>query len=83
MPNPDSVNNVENVYLFPPLATNYSVTVYAHRVNVNAVTMNTNNVVQDYALVVCRAGTGDGEQRADRGGGGGDRGAATRRWWGR
>jgi subtilisin-like proprotein convertase family protein len=52
VPNPDSVNNVENVYLFPPLSTNYSITVFGHRVNVNAVDSNTTNVVQDYALVV-------------------------------
>ena len=50
--NLDSVNNVENVFLFPPLNTNYSITVSGHRVNVNAVDANTNNVVQDYALVV-------------------------------
>jgi subtilisin-like proprotein convertase family protein len=48
----DSVNNVENVYLFPPLGTNYSITVFGRRVNVNAVDSNTNGVVQDYALVV-------------------------------
>jgi subtilisin-like proprotein convertase family protein len=48
----DSVNNVENVYLFPPLGTNYSITVYGRRVNVNAVDANTTDVVQDYALVV-------------------------------
>jgi subtilisin-like proprotein convertase family protein len=52
VPNPDSVNNVENVYLFPPLNTNYSITVFGHRVNVNAVDANTSGVVQDYALVV-------------------------------
>ena len=58
-PNVDSVNNVENVYLSPPLATNgYSVTVSARRVNVNAVTANTNNIVQDFALVIS---SGDGE----------------------
>ena len=58
-PNVDSVNNVENVYLDAPLATNgYSVTVAARRVNVNAVSANTNNVVQDYALVLS---SGDGE----------------------
>ncbi len=51
-PPADSVNNVENVYLPPPQGTNYSVTDYARRVNVNAVTSNTNNVVQDYALVI-------------------------------
>ena len=48
----DAVNNVQNVYLFPPLSTNYTVTVSGRRVNVNAVTGNTNGVVQDYALVV-------------------------------
>ena len=48
----DLVNNVQNVYLFPPLGTNYTITVYGRRVNVNAVDANTNNVVQDYALVV-------------------------------
>ena len=54
----DSVNNVENVYLTPSLGTNYSVTVFARRVNVNAVTAQTNNVVQDYALVIS-SGNGD------------------------
>jgi subtilisin-like proprotein convertase family protein len=53
----DMINNVENVFLAPPLGTNYSVTVSAHRVNVNAVTANTNNVVQDFALVIS---SGDG-----------------------
>ena len=51
-PNVDIVNNVENVYLLNPLGTNYSVTVVGKRVNVNAVTQNTNEVVQDYALVI-------------------------------
>ena len=51
-PTLDSVNNVENIYLAPPLGTNYTVTVRARRVNVNAVTANTNSTVQDYALVV-------------------------------
>ena len=57
------VNNVENVFLSPTLnatarlSTNYSVTVVGHRVNVNAVTAQTNNVCQDYALVVS---SGDG-----------------------
>ncbi len=58
----DFVNNVENVYLNgsaeSPLGTNYSVTVAARRVNVNAVTANTNNAVQDYALVIS---SGDGD----------------------
>ncbi|MFN3407958.1 MAG: S8 family serine peptidase [Limisphaerales bacterium] len=49
----DSVNNVENVFIAPPLATNgYSVTVIGRAVNVNAVTANTNAIVQDYALVI-------------------------------
>lgn len=56
-PNVDRVNNVENVYLAQPLGTNYSITVNAHRVNVNAVTGNTNNIVQDFALVIS---SGDG-----------------------
>jgi subtilisin-like proprotein convertase family protein len=57
-PNYDVVNNVENVFLAPEfgensrLATNYSITVIGRRVNVNAVTAQTNNVVQDYALVI-------------------------------
>ncbi|MEK7780372.1 MAG: S8 family serine peptidase [Verrucomicrobiota bacterium] len=54
----DSVNNVENVYLSPFLGTNYSITVSARRVNVNAVTAHTNDVVQDYALVIS---SGSGE----------------------
>jgi subtilisin-like proprotein convertase family protein len=64
VPNVDSVNNVENVYLTPSLesngvlGTNYSVTVVGYRVNVNAVTANPNNVVQDYALVIS---SGDGQ----------------------
>jgi subtilisin-like proprotein convertase family protein len=60
----DSINNVENVFLSPPLGgllgTNYSVTVIGNRVNVNAVTAQTNNasgnfapnVAQDFALVI-------------------------------
>jgi len=57
-PNLDSVNNVENVYLLPPLGSNYAVTVLARHVNVNAVTAHTNQVAQDYALVIS---AGDGE----------------------
>jgi len=57
-PNLDVVNNVENVFLSAALATNYSVTVFAKAVNVNAVTAQTNGVVQDYALVVS---SGDGQ----------------------
>ncbi|MFO1476928.1 MAG: S8 family serine peptidase [Verrucomicrobiota bacterium] len=48
----DLVNNVENVYIGQPVGTNYSVTVLAQNVTVNAVTSQTNNVVQDYALVI-------------------------------
>jgi subtilisin-like proprotein convertase family protein len=50
-PNYDSVNNIENVYLPSGVGTN-SITVTGNRVNVNAVTAETNNVVQDYALVI-------------------------------
>jgi subtilisin-like proprotein convertase family protein len=53
----DNVNNVENVYLRGPLATNYTVLVAARRVNVNAVHAHTNGIVQDYALVVSINGT--------------------------
>ena len=54
----DFVNNVENVYLAPGLGSNYSVTVLARRVSVNAVSEQTNDVVQDYALVIA---SGDGQ----------------------
>lgn len=57
-PNFDAVNNIENVYLSPALGTNYSITVKARRVNVNAVTAHPNGVVQDYALVIS---SGNGE----------------------
>jgi subtilisin-like proprotein convertase family protein len=61
----DDINNVENVYLPEGIGTNFSVTVVGYRVNVNAVTAQTNNsvgayapnVVQDYALVIS---SGDG-----------------------
>jgi len=56
----DAINNVQNVYLPAGAGTNFSVTVMGYRVNVNAVTAQTNNsvgayapnVVQDYALVI-------------------------------
>jgi len=48
----DFVNNVENVFLGAPLSGAYTITVIGRRVNVNAVTANTNGVVQDYALVI-------------------------------
>jgi subtilisin-like proprotein convertase family protein len=57
-PHLDVVNNVENVYLAATLATNYSVTIVARNVNVNAVTDQTNSVAQDYALVIS---SGDGQ----------------------
>jgi len=56
-PNFDSINNVQNVNLQRSTGTNFYVTVLGYRVNVNAVTAHTNNVVQDYALVIsCSSG---------------------------
>ena len=52
VPNLDVINNVQNVFLGSPLGTNYSVTVVGQHVNVNALSDNLTNVVQDYALVV-------------------------------
>ena len=57
-PNHDRVNNVENVYLSAASGASYSVTVAGRRVNVNAVSAQTNGVAQDYALVIS---SGDGE----------------------
>jgi len=54
----DVINNVQNVFIAPPLGTNYSVAVIGHGVNVNAVTAQTNNITQDYALVIS---SGEGE----------------------
>ncbi|MBA4148565.1 MAG: S8 family serine peptidase [Verrucomicrobia bacterium] len=48
----DIVNNVENVYLNGPLNARYAVSIIGRRVNVNAVTAQTNGIKQDYALVV-------------------------------
>jgi subtilisin-like proprotein convertase family protein len=50
----DVVNNVENVFIPNPRGgTNFSVTVKARRVNVNAVTAHApTGVAQDYALVI-------------------------------
>jgi subtilisin-like proprotein convertase family protein len=56
-PNLDVVNNVENVYLAPPLGAAYSFTVIARGVNVNAVAAQATNVAQDCALVIS---SGDG-----------------------
>ena len=54
----DYVNNVKNVYISQPVGTNYSITVLGRDVNVNAVTANSNNVAQDFALVIS---SGEGE----------------------
>ncbi|MEM3170696.1 MAG: S8 family serine peptidase, partial [Candidatus Nitrosotenuis sp.] len=48
----DRVNNVENVLIREPLDLDWVVTVVGRRVNVNAVSANTNDVVQDFALVI-------------------------------
>lgn len=56
----DSINNVENVMLRDPseYGREFSITVRARRVNVNTVpdhlllTRNTNDVVQDFALII-------------------------------
>ena len=58
IPNLDMVNNVENVFLLPPLGGTYDITVVGRRVNVNAVTAHPNDVAQDFALVIS---SGDGE----------------------
>lgn len=52
LPTVDSINNVENVFIAPPLGTNFSVTVRARSVNVNAVTAHPDGIAQDYALVI-------------------------------
>jgi subtilisin-like proprotein convertase family protein len=48
----DTINNVQNVYIPRPIGSNYSITVFAKDVNVNAVTANSNGIVQDFAMVV-------------------------------
>ena len=61
----DLVNNVENVFIPEPLTlgTRYSVSVVARRVNVSAVseynrvTGKTNDVAQDFALVIASGDT--------------------------
>ncbi|MDB6018821.1 MAG: Peptidase and in kexin sedolisin [Pedosphaera sp.] len=55
----DMVNNVENVFLDNPRGTNFSITVQARRVNVNAITANTNGIVQDFALVISSGDAGE------------------------
>ncbi len=49
---PDTINNVENIWLPAPLGTNYSVTIVGRNVAVNAVTVEQTNIVQDFALVI-------------------------------
>jgi subtilisin family serine protease/subtilisin-like proprotein convertase family protein len=59
----DVVNNVENVFIRDPGATNWVVSVVAKRVNVNSVydlnfrTRRTNDVAQDFALVISSGNT--------------------------
>ena len=48
----DPINNIEQVLVPPLLAGRYSITVIGREVNVNAVTLQTNSVVQDFALVI-------------------------------
>ncbi|MBN2505484.1 MAG: S8 family serine peptidase, partial [Verrucomicrobia bacterium] len=48
----DVVNNVENVFLEPPLAGAYTIAVIGTHVRVNALMADTNDIVQDFALVV-------------------------------
>jgi subtilisin-like proprotein convertase family protein len=51
----DSINNVQNVYINPtnvPIAFPLTITISGTRVNVNAVPGQTNNIAQDYALVI-------------------------------
>ena len=55
----DSVNNVENVFMALADGTSYSVTVLGRAVNVNAVTAQTNDVVQDFSLVISSGNGGD------------------------
>ena len=62
-PNLDSINNVENVFIQPLLGTKYSSPSSAASVNVNAVTAQPNNVVQDYALVIS-CGNGESPMRS-------------------
>ena len=54
----DLVNNVENIYIAPPLADKYTILVQAHRVNVNALNSDSNSIAQDYALVISSGNVG-------------------------
>jgi subtilisin-like proprotein convertase family protein len=58
-PNLDTINNIQNVFLPAADGSNYTVTVIGRNVNVNAVTAQSNNVVQDYALVISSGDTVD------------------------
>ena len=61
----DVINNVRNIFVQPPLTgSNYTVTVFGRSVNVNAVTAQTNNVVQDFALVISSGDGYDSESNA-------------------
>jgi subtilisin-like proprotein convertase family protein len=53
----DSINNVQNVYINPTNTFKFplTITVSGTRVNVNAVPGQTNNITQDYALVISTA----------------------------
>ena len=51
-PSDDVVNNVENIFIPAPSTGPFDVVVVAKRVNVNAVTDQTNSVLQDFALVI-------------------------------
>jgi subtilisin-like proprotein convertase family protein len=51
----DVINNVENIYLNASLDTTFKIYVIGNRVNVAAVSDHTNDITQDYALVVSSA----------------------------
>ncbi|HEY5232223.1 MAG TPA: S8 family serine peptidase [Verrucomicrobiae bacterium] len=51
-PGLDGINNIENVFLPANAGTNFTVVIRGTAVNVNAVTANTNNTVQDFAFVI-------------------------------
>ena len=55
IPTNDVVNNVENIYVPAAVDTSYKLYVVGNRVNVNAVSAHTNEITQDYALVVSSA----------------------------
>jgi subtilisin-like proprotein convertase family protein len=55
----DNINNIQNIFIFPPLDSHYSVTVIGSSVNVNAVTEQTNNDVQDFAMVISSGDMGE------------------------